>query len=185
VTSGGTSLVDAWLLFYIAFGVIWFCTIIIGLSILWPFIVRGAAWTPTPQGVVHRMLELAKVTKDDTVVDLGSGDGRIIIAAAREYGAAAIGIEVDPFRILWSRLSIRRRGVQDRVKVIGGNFFSQNLSKATVVTVFQRVGTNNRLRAKLVSELASGTRVVSYQHLFEDWTPSETTSDPDIYLYII
>ena len=178
-------MVDAWLLLNIALIVIWFCVMIVGVSILWPFIVRGAAWTPTPQGVVHRMLELAKVTNDDTVVDLGSGDGRIIIAAAREYGAAAIGIEVDPFRILWSRWSIRRKGVQDRVKVIGGNFFSQNLSLATVVTVFQRIGTNNRLRAKLAFELASGTRVVSYQHLFEDWAPSKTTRDPDIYLYII
>ncbi len=178
-------MVDAWLLLQILSAFILFCAIIVGLSILWPFIVRGAAWTPTPQDVVHKMLELAKVAKDDTVVDLGSGDGRIIIAAAREYGANAVGIEVDPLRILWSRWSIRRKGVQDRVKVIGGNFFSQDLSKATVVTVFQRIGTNNRLKAKLVLELASGTRVVSYQHLFEDWTPSETTKDPDIYLYIM
>lgn len=178
-------MVDAWLLLHIALAFILFCTIIIGLSILWPFIVRGAAWTPTPQGVVHKMLELAKVTKDDIVVDLGSGDGRIIIAAAREYGATAVGIEVDPLRILWSRWSIRRKGLEDIVKVIGGNFFSQDLSIATVVTVFQRIGTNNRLREKLVSELASGTRVVSYHHPFYDWTPSETTRDPDIYLYII
>jgi precorrin-6B methylase 2 len=130
------------------------------------------------------MLELANVTQDDTVVDLGSGDGRIIIMAAKEFGARAIGIEVDPFRILWSRWNVQRSGVQEKVQVVKGNFFDLDLSGATVVTVFQRIGTNNRLKSKLTSELRPGTRVVSYIHLFEGWSPVEEVEDSRIYLYI-
>ena len=166
------------------FLVICICIIIIGLSLLWPVVVRGAPWTPTPRETVRKMLELANVTQDDTVVDLGSGDGRIIIMAAKEFGAKAIGIEVDPFRIMWSHRNVQRSGVQEKVQVVKGNFFDLDLSEATVVTVFQRVGTNNRLKAKLTSELNPGTRVVSYLHLFEGWSPVEAVEDSKIYLYI-
>lgn len=161
------------------------CIIIFGLSLLWPVIVKGAPWTPTPREIVRKMLELANVTQDDTVVDLGSGDGRIIIMAAKEFSAEAIGIEVDPFRIMWSRRNVQRSGVQEKVKVIKGNFFDLDLSGATVVTVFQRIGTNNRLKAKLTSELNPGTRIVSYIHLFEGWSPVKVIEDSKIYLYIV
>jgi precorrin-6B methylase 2 len=130
------------------------------------------------------MLELADVTQDDTVVDLGSGDGRIIIMAAKEFGARAIGIEVDPSRILWSRWNVQRSGMQEKVQVVKGNFFDLDLSGATVVTVFQRIGTNNRLKAKLISELKPGTRIVSYIHLFEGWSPVVAVEDSKIYLYM-
>jgi precorrin-6B methylase 2 len=146
--------------------------------------VRGAPWTPTPQETVRKMLELADVTQDDTVVDLGSGDGRIIIMAAKEFGARAIGIEVDPSRILWSRWNVQRSGMQEKVQVVKGNFFDLDLSGATVVTVFQRIGTNNRLKAKLISELKPGTRIVSYIHLFEGWSPVVAVEDSKIYLYM-
>ena len=130
------------------------------------------------------MLELADVSQDDTVVDLGSGDGRIIIMAAKEFGARAIGIEVDPSRILWSRWNVQRSGMQEKVQVVKGNFFDLDLSGATVVTVFQRIGTNNRLKAKLISELKPGTRIVSYIHLFEGWSPVVAVEDSKIYLYM-
>ncbi len=178
-------MVDVWLLVQIVFLIIWICTIFLGFSFLWPFLVRGAAWTPTPRDTVRRMLELANVTHNDRVFDLGSGDGRIIIMAAEEFGAIAIGIEIDPLRIVWSRCNVRRRGLQNKVQVVRGNFFTQDLSEATVVTVFQRTSTNKRLKAKLTSELKPGTRVVSYIHLFDGWTPAETDVDFDVFLYIV
>ena len=177
-------MIDILLLIRIASLFIFICTIIIGLSLLWPIIVRGAPWTPTPQETVRKMLELADVSQDDTVVDLGSGDGRIIIMAAKEFGARAIGIEVDPSRILWSRWNVQRSGMQEKVQVVKGNFFDLDLSEATVVTVFQRIGTNNRLKAKLISELKPGTRIVSYIHLFEGWSPVVAVEDSKIYLYM-
>ena len=178
-------MIDILLLIRITSLIIFICAIIVGLSLLWPVIVRGAPWTPTPQETVRRMLELANVTKDDTVVDLGSGDGRIIIMAAKEFGAKAIGIEVDLFRIIWSRWNIQRSGVQEKVQVVKGNFFDLDLLEATVVTVFQRIGTNNRLKAKLTSELNPGTRVVSYIHHFQGWSPVKKAEDPAIFLYVV
>ena len=177
-------MIDILLLIRITSFFICIFAITFGLSLLWPVIVRGAPWTPTPRETVRKMLELASVTQNDTVVDLGSGDGRIIIMAAKEFGAKAIGIEVDPFRIMWSRRNVQRSGVQEKVQVVKGNFFDLDLSEATVVTVFQRVGTNNRLKAKLTSELKSGTRIVTYLHLFEGWSPVEAVEDSKIYLYI-
>ncbi|MFX1606531.1 MAG: SAM-dependent methyltransferase [Promethearchaeota archaeon] len=158
---------------------------LLGISLLWPVFVRGAPWSPTPRETARKMLQLANVTQDDTVVDLGSGDGRIIIMAAEEFGAKAIGIEIDPLRILWSRRNVQRKRLQEKVQVISGNFFDLELSNATVVTVFQRIGTNNRLKAKLTSELNPGTRVVSYMHRFEGWSPVKKTEDPAIFLYIV
>lgn len=131
------------------------------------------------------MLALAKVNQNDTLVDLGSGDGRIIIMAAEEFGASAFGVEADPLRVLWSRKVIRRRGLKDKVKVIWGNFFTQSLVEASVVAIYQGHDINNQLKTKLASELTPGTRVVSYSFPFDGWTPVETTKNPNIYLYVI
>lgn len=130
------------------------------------------------------MLELAQVKPQDNVVDLGSGDGRIIVMAAKEFGSSCVGIEADPFRVMWSRFVIRMRGLKDKVKVIWGNFFSQNVAYATVVTVYQGPEVNKLIREKLSAELKPGTRVVSYKFPLEGWAPVETTTKPDIYLYI-
>lgn len=178
-------MIDMWPLFRIASAIILICAIILAFSILWPLAVKGAGWTPTPRETVRRMLQLARVTPDDTVVDLGSGDGRIIIMAAKEFGANAIGIEIDPLRFIWSKWNVRRSGSYDKVQLVRGNFFTLEFSEATVVTLFQRIGTNNWLKAKLTSELNPGTRVVSYCHLIEGWSPVEAVEDPDIYLYTI
>ena len=131
------------------------------------------------------MLELAKVDKNDTVIDMGSGDGRIITITAEEFGASAIGIEADPLRVLWSRIRIRRHGLNDKASVIWGNFYNQDLSDTTVVTIYQLEPVNNKLKPKFTSELKPGTRIVSYSFPFKDWTPTETTEDPKIYLHII
>ena len=131
------------------------------------------------------MLELAAVQQNDVVVDLGSGDGRVIVMAAEEFGAKSFGVEADPFRVLWSRGVIRRRGLQDAVKVIWGDMFNHRVSDATVVTVYQGQDINKRLMAKLAAELSPGSRIVSYSFPFDGWTPIMTIDDPRLFLYTV
>lgn len=158
---------------------------IVGMAwILWPYLI-GAPWIPTPLDTVHRMLTIAQVEPSDHVVDLGSGDGRILLTAATAFGATATGIEADPFRVIWSRLRIRRQGLKQKVRVIWGNMFTQNLVEATVVTIFQYSEVNNRLAKKLRSELQPGTRVVSYAFPVSGWTPVKTSKEPELYLYTV
>jgi precorrin-6B methylase 2 len=156
--------------------------VLICVWIIWPVLI-GAAYVPTPHEIVVKMLEIAEVKEDDVLYDLGSGDGRIIIEAADKYRAKAIGIEADPLRVLWSRAKIRSRALHDRVRVIWGNFFRSDLSKATVVTIYQGQGINNKLIEKLEEELKPGTRIVSYSFTFDGWDPIKEESDSPIYLY--
>ena len=152
--------------------------------IAWSGVV-GAPWLPTPKKRVRSMLEFAKVTSDDILYDLGSGDGRIIIMAAKEFGAQSIGIEVDPLRLWWSRRSIRRHNLSQKVEVIRANFFKVSVEDATIVTLYQGYKINKKIRDKLASELKPGARVVSYRFILEGWTPSETNEEESIYLYIV
>lgn len=132
------------------------------------------AYVPTPPEVVRAMLELANVGKDDIVYDLGSGDGRIVIAAARDYGARGVGIDVNPRRIREAQENARKNGVSDRVKFIQGDMFVEDISEATVVTLYLLRELNLRLRPKLLSELAPGTRIVSQTFTMGDWKPDKT-----------
>jgi len=152
--------------------------------IIWPFLI-GTGWLPSPMKMVRRMLEMAEVKPGDTLYDLGAGDGRIVITAAEEFGARAVGVEADPLRLLWSRLRIRMAGLEDRASVLWGNFFHTDLGDATVVTIYQRRGTNNDLREKLERELKPGARVVSYMFSFDGWRPEEVDEDSRVYLYVI
>ncbi len=175
---------DPWLIIGYTVIIILLFIIAVISSAIWPTLI-GAVWIPTPRETARKMLELAKVTSEDIVVDLGSGDGRIIVMAAEEFGATAFGIEADPLRVLWSRTVIRRHGLRDRVKVVWGNFFSKSIAAATVVTVFQGQAINKTLQPKLSTELKPGTRVVSYSFPFEDWDPVETQIKPNLFLYVI
>lgn len=131
------------------------------------------------------MLELAEINEDDIVYDLGSGDGRILIAAARVYGAKAVGIEADPSRFIYSWLNILVSGQVKRARVRFGNLFKKNISDATIVTLFLFGPTNNRLKDKLLSELKPGTRIVSYIWTFEGWEMQGPLSNTRVYLYTI
>ncbi len=160
------------------------CIVIFVSWIAWSGIV-GAPWVPTPKKRVRSMLEFAEVTSDDILYDLGSGDGRIVVMAGKEFGATSIGIEVDPLRLMWSRLSIRRHRLRKRVQVIRANFFKVSLKDATVVTLYQGHEINKKIRDKLASELRPGTRVVSYRFILDGWTPAKTYEEESIYLYIV
>jgi SAM-dependent methyltransferase len=128
---------------------------------------------PSPMHVVEEMLALAEVRKGDVVYDLGCGDGRIVIAAARRFGARAVGIDIDPERIRESVANARAAGVQNRVTFRNEDLFEARISEATVVTLFLWPGVNLKLLPKLRRELKPGTRVVSYLWNMGDWTPDK------------
>lgn len=131
-------------------------------------------YLPTPQPVVQAMLQLAAVTKNDIVFDLGSGDGRIPIAAARLHGAHAVGIELDSRLIKLSRCRAREAKVETLVEFRQQDMFRTDLRDATVVTLFLFPELNARLRGKLLAELRPGTRIVSHRFGLGDWLPERT-----------
>jgi SAM-dependent methyltransferase len=128
----------------------------------------------TPHDVVIAMLRLADVGRDDVVHDLGSGDGRIVIEAARAFGARAVGIEIDPRLVAASRENARRAGVEDRVAFLERDLFEADLRGATVVTLYLSPELNARLRPKLLRELRPGARIVSHDFPMGDWRPDRT-----------
>ena len=149
------------------------------------------AYEPTATEVVHAMLSLAKVTADDVVYDLGCGDGRIVITAARHFGARGVGVDIDPLRIAESRENARQAGVTDRVRFLNEDLFLTDMGDATVVTLFLSQEVNLSLRPKLQRELKPGTRIVSHWHHMGSWKPQETVRvrsdgrDHPIYLWTI
>ena len=128
----------------------------------------------TPLVVVNEMLKLGAVTADDVVYDLGSGDGRIVIAAAQDRGARGVGFEIDPALVAQAVERTRRLGLVDRVTFRQDDLFQADLREATVVTLYLSPDLNRRLRPKLLSELRPGSRVVSHSFNMGDWTPTRT-----------
>lgn len=126
--------------------------------------------------VVRAMLTLAGVTRGDVVYDLGCGDGRIVIAAAREFGARGVGIDLDPRLIHEARANAERAGVGDRVTFRVEDLFGTDLREATVVTLFLSPELNTRLRPKLVAELPPGGRIVSHRYGIGDWVPDRSVT---------
>ena len=139
---------------------------------------RGEAdvlFIPTPQPVVETMLDIAKLAANDIVYDLGSGDGRIVITAAKKYGARGVGIEVDPALVKKATDNAAAAGVSNRVRFITQDIFASNISEASVVTLYLLQSINERLRPKLIRELKPGTRIVS--HMFNmgpEWAPEQS-----------
>ena len=130
-------------------------------------------YVPTHEAIVERMLKMAGVGKDDMLYDLGCGDGRIVVTAARKYGARGVGYDIDPRRISESNENARKAGVTDRVRFVQGDLFRADLSGATVVTLYLLPDVNLKLRPKLFRELKPGTRVVSHNYGMGDWEPKE------------
>jgi len=138
---------------------------------------------PTPMSMVHEMLTMAKVGPDDLVYDLGCGDGRIIVTAARRYGARAVGIELDPLRFLWCQMLITVLGLRGRVRIVYSDFFKQDLNAASVVTCYLLTVTNKKLEGKFKSELKPDTRVVSNYFIFPSLQLVNEDKEEKLYLY--
>lgn len=136
---------------------------------------KDVVWVPTNNELVNRMLETAKVTKDDLVFDLGAGDGKIAIAAARNHGARAVGIEFNPEMAALAKRNAERAGVADKVTIINGDIFKEDFSKATVVTMYLLPDLNIRLRPTLL-KMRPGTRLVTNSFTMGDWEPDQVIS---------
>ena len=180
----------------------------LGKSILWACVALGAysalvsaatpdvAYVPTTKEAVEAMLKLADVKKTDMVYDLGCGDGRIVIAAAKNRGARGVGIDIDPARIRESKENAKRAGVEKLVRFEERDIFDADIHQATVVTLFLLPELNEKLLPKLLRDLKPGTRIVSNTFDMGDWKADKevTVGDPDdskhpfshrLYLWII
>lgn len=133
-------------------------------------------FVPTPQDVVEKMLELAEVKKGDVVFDLGSGDGRIVVTAAKKYGARAVGFEIDPKLIKESRERIRKEKLERLAEIREQDILTVDLSPATVVTMYLLPEVNLKLKPKILSQLRPGSRVVSHDFDMGDWQPEKTVN---------
>ena len=129
---------------------------------------------PTPQSIVEKMLEAGRIKPGDVVYDLGSGDGRIVIAAARIYGVRAVGVEIMPDLCRKARERVVAEGLGDKIRIVEGSALRVDLSPADVITMFFMTDSNERLRPALERQLRPGTRIVSYQFPIRGWKPHET-----------
>jgi len=136
---------------------------------------KDVIWVPTPDEVVDRMLRMAQVTANDYVVDLGAGDGKIAIAAAKSYGARSMGIEYNADMARHAQGNVEKAGVAGRARIVNGDIFITDFSQATVVTMYLLPGLNMKLRPTILA-MRPGTRVVSHSFTMEDWDADETSS---------
>jgi hypothetical protein len=135
---------------------------------------KDVVWVPTPQALVEKMLDMAKVTPTDYVIDLGSGDGRTVITAAKR-GAKALGIEYNPEMVELSKRNAAKEGVSDKATFVKADLFESDFSQAQVITMFLLPSINIKLRPKIL-DLKPGTRIVSNSFDMEDWKPDETAT---------
>lgn len=144
-------------------------------------------YVPTREPVVDKMLEMAKVQESDFVIDLGSGDGRIPIAAAKTYGARGFGVDINPQRIAEANANAKAAGVTDQVEFRQQDLFKTKISDATVLTMYLLPSVNMQLRPRILSELKPGTRVVSHAFDMEDWQPDEhaEVDGANVYFWIV
>jgi len=147
---------------------------------------KDVIWIPTPDSLVTRMLQAARTTENDVVYDLGAGEGKIPIAAARDFKARAVGIEYNPDMAALAKRNAERAGVADKVKIIAGDIFENDFSEATVVTLYLLPELNYKLRPSIL-KMKPGTRVVSHAFNMRDWEPDEVIydSDREAFLWIV
>jgi len=154
-------------------------------------LIKQVPYVPTPQDIVDKMLELAKVTSDDVVYDLGSGDGRIVITAAQKYGAHAVGVEINPDLYRQSSDRIKELGLDDKAHIIYEDMSDVSVHRATVVMLYLLTSFNEKLRPKLERELRPGARIVCHDFHIPGWDPEKVVDETSkngishkLYLYI-
>jgi hypothetical protein len=146
---------------------------------------KDVVWVPTPEGLVEKMLDMARLTPEDYLIDLGSGDGRMVIAAARR-GARALGIEYNPDMVRLSQEKAKKAGVSGKASFKRGDLFEADLSEASVITLYLMTDLNLKLRPKIL-QLKPGTRIVSHAFRMDDWEPDQSTIDSEriAFLWIV
>lgn len=157
--------------------------VILNISLLWTWKL-GAAWDPTPMKVIRKIVDYLDLKENDVVYDLGCGDGRFVIEVAKRYNCKAVGIEIDPIRYLIAKIRVKLLGLEDRVKIVWGNFFNYSLKDATVVFCFLTEEANRKLEIKFSKELQYGTIIVSYIWKFLGFTLINVIDD-EIFVYIV
>ncbi len=168
-----------------------YLVIALGLvTILWIGwnLTLDAMWQPTDRMTVRRILHLAMVKEGEHLLDLGCGDGRFVVTAAREFAAFATGIEIDPARVLWARAWTILARVSSRTRIIWGDMYGADLTRADVVILFLSPTANYKLQERLQSELKPGARIVSYFHPLWGWEPEKiglSKNGHPLYLYRI
>lgn len=150
------------------------------LSMVWPPDSPWSPWWRTSNSKARQILSLAKVTKKDVMYELGSGEGRVLIVAAKDFGARGVGVEIDPIRVFVSRLLIRLKGLSPKIKIVKGNLFDEDLSQATVVYTYLVPKALNKLIPKFKKELRPGTRIISLKYKMNLELVSRKD---DLYLY--
>ena len=159
-----------------------------GLTIVWIAwnLTLDALWQPTDRVTMRRLLVLSEIQPGEHLIDLGCGDGRFVITAAKEFGACATGIEIDPFRVLYAKIWIWLTGLAKRADVQRGNMYEVDVSHADVIVLFLSATSNFRLQKRLKAQLREGARVVSYYHPMWGWQPDmvgEARDGYPIYVY--
>jgi SAM-dependent methyltransferase len=147
---------------------------------------KDVVWVPTSDAVVHAMLTMANVTPQDLVVDLGAGDGRIAIAAAKLFGARSVGIEYDPDLARLAGCLVQAEGVSDKARIVEGDIFKEDFGRASVVTMYLLPHLNVCVRHRILA-MEPGTRVASHQYAMADWDPDESAKiqGRDVYLWVV
>ena len=164
----------------VGLGIFLFLSASIFLSQSW-----GAPWVTTPHRIVHRMLTLSESKAGDKLIDLGAGDGRILIAAAKDFKLDAIGIEIDPLRCFLAKIFIAARKLSPQPKIIWGNMLDLSLRDADIITIYLTRRSNDRLREHFEAQCSLGTKIASYSFPIKEWTPIIIDDSNLIFIYEI
>lgn len=164
------------LLFFVLIALILALTLASGLR-------HGAPYVPSSKASIRSMLDMAGVKPGELVTDLGSGDGRILIVAATEYGARGLGIEITWFYYFWSKIKIKMLGLSNAIRVKRTDIYASDISESDVIIMFLLQDTNQLLKDKLKTELKPGTRIVSHYFTMDGWEPEQQDDRYHIYLY--
>ncbi len=161
--------------------------VLVGVGAAAPALAKDVPFVPTPQPVVDKMLELAKPKKSDYLIDLGSGDGRIVVTAAQRYGVTGMGVDIDPDRVAEGKQNAQQAGVTDKATFVEADLFKTDISKADVLTMYLLPQVNLRLRPVVLDTLKPGTRVVSHAFDMGDWQPDakESVEARTIYYWVV